>query len=110
MTDTPTKLFDMAQNLRDAGNRLSEDGWESTGNAIIDYCKTIDEAAHELAETKRLLAGANKDAERYRWLKDQQRMAYGDTAVINWNIGHDWQRINSENLDAAIDAAIKEQK
>jgi hypothetical protein len=50
-----------------------------------------------------------KDAERYRWLKDQQRMAYGDTAVINWNIGHDWQRINSENLDSAIDAAIKEQ-
>ena len=50
-------------------------------------------------------AELRKDAERYRWLKEQQRMAYGDTAVISWNIGHDWQRINSESLDEAIDRA-----
>lgn len=61
--------------------------------------------ADKLHDTEAENAALKLDAERYRWLKEQQRMAYGDTAVINWNIGHDWQRINSESLDAAIDQA-----
>ncbi len=65
-------------------------------------------AARIAAESR--LAAVEAQAARYEWLKNQQRMAYGDTAVINWNVGHDWERINSENLDEAIDSAIRHLK
>jgi hypothetical protein len=61
----------------------------------------------ELAATKRLLVEASKDAERYRRLRE-----FGARAAIYVpaNKGTEMELAQLEKLDAAIDAAIKEQK
>jgi hypothetical protein len=65
---------------------------------------TADSLGKQLAEALDeidALKAAQADARRYRWLRDND----GDGRVIvNWNVGHDW--MSTENLDAAIDAAI----
>lgn len=72
MSDTSelaVKLFDIAQNLRDTGARLAEDGWKSTGLAIIDYCRTLDEAADLIRRTigqlEQRAEKAEREAKRY---------------------------------------------
>ena len=49
-----------------------------------------------------------RDGQRYRWLRGKTNAVNACEMVVNENIGHDWARVM--NLDAAIDAAMKEVK
>ena len=52
---------------------------------------------------ERELAEAKKDAERYRWLRDDERGRSLSVSSLEW-------KNNAELSDAAIDAAMKEMK
>ena len=52
-------------------------------------------------QLERELAEARKDAERYRWLRDDERGRSLSVSSLEW-------KNNSELSDAAIDAAMKE--
>lgn len=66
-----------------------------------EYCTAC--AAYKKLEAER--DAAVKDAERYRWLKKENRSTYPSTtsACVTFNIGHDW--VKESDLDAAIDVA-----
>lgn len=63
----------------------------------------------EVARLQRELDGARADAERYRWLREQNAARWPtnsqnwNAASVTFNIGHDW--VEQADLDAAIDAA-----
>jgi hypothetical protein len=65
-------------------------------DAVITYARTLE---RELAETKRLLAEAEKDAERYRWLRSYR----GNFSPIN----EVYMYGGNEELDREIDSGIK---
>ena len=73
----------------------------------------IGELERELAETKRLLVEASKDAERYRWLRKHTPLYDGDVRCSvsrgRGPVSPDWSEVAGKKLDEAIDAAIKEQ-
>ena len=75
----------------------------------------ISNLERQLAETRRLLAEASKDAERYRWLRDTKAYVAVDRHHLqlpkNQRTGWTIRLVsgNDESMDAAIDAAIKEQ-
>lgn len=54
------------------------------------------------------LAEAQKDAERYRWLREADKETYPGQVSVNFNVGHDWQR--AYDMDATIDAAIAQKR
>jgi len=101
--------------------QMSDDPPTSAEPAPADVeamCAKLDEAfkafddyglRRTLTDAAAVLRSLSKDAERYRWLREQN-FAHEAACTINWNIGHDWQSI--DGLDAAIDAALaaKEQK
>ena len=94
---TLTKL----RELRKKATRLSVSAWgQAEYELFIALVNWFD-----LPSTQALLDGSDKrDAERYRWLREND----GDgQVVVNWNIGHDWLIV--EDLDATIDAALKDQ-
>ena len=76
-------------------------------DAEQDGSETIDEAFNFARQLERELAEARKDAERYRWLRDNtcKSSLYEHCGIE----GYDTEvMISGEVLDAAIDAAMKE--
>ena len=73
---------------------------------LCDY----DDAEHDAAMAAQIedeLAALRKDAERYRWLRQDECIADWDAAgVLELYAGPDYSRKNGESLDAAIDAAM----
>jgi hypothetical protein len=113
MTDTPrtdTEAFPVEYALLKNGTEL----------VLASYARTLE---RELAATKRLLVEASKDAERYRWLRDtadRDNDGHCYIASDEWigegdgddkfdeGVSTNW--LQQDEADAAIDAAIKEQK
>lgn len=62
---------------------------------------TGDEEESRIDQLERELAEAKKDAERYRWLRDDERGRSLSVSSLEW-------KNNAELSDAAIDAAMKE--
>jgi hypothetical protein len=60
-------------------------------------------AATEIERLRAELAAAKVDAERYAALKTH----YKDFAVME-NLGHDWARVEPDDMDAAIDREVRE--
>lgn len=63
----------------------------------MEYAKTL----KQVSQLERELAEAKKDAERYRWLRDDERGRSLSVSSLEW-------KNNAELSDAAIDAAMKE--
>jgi hypothetical protein len=63
-------------------------------------------AAAALQRQAEELAEVSKDAQRYRWMRDG---SHGFAiSAISMNIGHDWEMLQEDDLDDAIDAAMKD--
>lgn len=77
---------------------------KTMGEINLRLLKEDLDALLALPDSTAELDAVMKDAERYRWLRENDG---DDQVIVNWNIGSDW--VSSENLDAAIDAAMKEQ-
>ena len=56
-----------------------------------------------IAELRKQLAAAEKDAERYRWLRDESNQTSEDSPCVS---DASWGTFFGETLDAAIDAEI----
>lgn len=76
----------------------------------------LDELMNQLAELKQQRDELQRDAERYRWLRDYQGYSYGmgsDTPA-ECGIAFEWVQSRPEEstmtIDAAIDAAIAKAK
>lgn len=81
------RIIELANQYRDV-----LPAYRNSDEAVIAFARAV---LAESAEPYR------QDAERYRWLRENDG---GSDVIINWNVGHDW--ISSEDLDAAIDAAL----
>lgn len=87
----------------------------STGDTVYytEY-PNFDEAAKRLRTQEARIAELTKDAERYRWLRNQHDIHDPLARVVWWNqptgmLTFTWiETVNSKNLDESIDAA-KEQ-
>ena len=78
-----------------------------------DLLDEVRELKGKLAKKDASLASCEKDAERYRWLRDEAQ--YSDevspVCVSNGNTyGHAQEILAEEELDEAIDAAITKSK
>ena len=63
------------------------------------------DALRETAIRNKMMAEVMEaDSARYRWLRNSQN---AHRVAVNWNIGHDWIGVHFEQLDAAIDEAMK---
>jgi len=78
---------------------------EVDADSFVVTAEFAEKLEHQLTETRRLLAEASKDAERYRWLRGHHRSDIKHRLVwyLPRNVSND-----ETGLDAAIDAAIKE--
>ena len=87
--------------------------FESLQQAFDEMKELAAQRLAALKEAERQRDELKADAERYRWLKDQN---YGGYAICKWDggAGDYFRCINIDGLDAEIDAAIaaarKEQK
>jgi hypothetical protein len=110
MTDHYAPLRDLLQVWRD---KLPYKGsqWEERHDHIKDCADELDRALEEVA----LLpfdSDLVRDAERYRWLRDNRRAAIpefqsGWDVVSYINGGEEESIISAQTLDAAIDAAMQ---
>ena len=75
----------------------NETGTNALMEALLKETNRAERAERECAELR-------KDAERYRWLRDNNEFN-APSVIVNVNIGHDWIAAYGEELDAAIDAA-----
>jgi hypothetical protein len=84
--------MDIAQKLR---------GWIPNGDGYNS------EFAHDMANAADEIDALRKDAERYRWLKNNSLGPRADLCVTV-NIGHDWSIVTEiDELDEVIDAGMK---
>lgn len=68
--------------------------------ACCEACSAVDAIADELDRLRARLAGAERDAARYRWLRAGKHPTHSFTrSVLN---------DTPEDIDAAIDAAMQE--
>ena len=66
----------------------------------------IDRVLGELAQAKQIIERDQKDAERYRWIRNNQLDAL---EIMERFVGEQMEYCTEEELDAAIDCAIAEE-
>jgi hypothetical protein len=94
----------LAEELTEAAEGLRDGGGPACMNDPIT-ADLLDRAAAALrAREAQPSEGAQRDAERYRWLRDEAEMMKKDPCVMRYGWPEDV--ICGEELDAAIDAAL----
>lgn len=92
-------------NARCIADAADAEKWRQVGAPIADDRRAELEALADMAEQAH--RQMTKDAERYRWLRQDEGMADWDAAgVLELYAGPDYSRKIGESLDAAIDAAM----
>jgi outer membrane murein-binding lipoprotein Lpp len=84
---------------------MKDAGWHPgrTDDRLTDIIKA---KGAEMARLERENAELRKDAERYRWLRDPANMRHEDDLCVSDGYFNEYRE---GELDAAIDAAMKEQ-
>ena len=71
-------------------------------------CEQRDALDIECARLEKEVDALRKDAERYRWLRDQNNSEAVEDMIRVYNYGDGAKLLDGEELDAAIDAAMRE--
>lgn len=88
------------------GNTIKADTSEAVADCIVaEVCAATMEGEREIARLEAALAAAQKDAERYRWLREWLPRKVLHLLVRKPDFGPDGTRDAGLVLDAAIDAA-----
>jgi hypothetical protein len=84
---------------------------EQLDNASKEIARIRSESATQserIAELERQLEQAQKDAERYQWLRNEAQWLYNVPQAIIWRTdGHAQEICSEDELDEAVDAAIQ---
>lgn len=81
---------------------------DDLGKMMAGQQKQIQSLRQQLADTQRKLEAAEKDAERYRWLRDESE--YGDDFYLSVPFESPRDTFKPHEVDEAIDRAIEQSK